>query len=251
MTRRHRLSGLALLALGFAMGAGCKEGEAPVVIVEETAAERGAALFRDPTVASSPFNTYTCATCHEASPGDTGAILSGVPLAGAVERPTYWAGNELDLLRAVNHCLYYFMLEDEPWTAETEKGRTIYAYLESLPEGPSGAAAAPFTVVVTVANPPQGDANRGNEVYADACASCHGALHTGAARLVERASILPKEWLDEHPPDMYSDLDRRLLLVEKVRHGGFLGYGGQMPPYSRESLSDQALGDLLALFGVP
>lgn len=41
------------------------------------------------------------------------------------------------------------------------------------------------------------------------------------------------------------------MFVQKVRHGGFLGYGGKMPPYSQEKLTDQDLGDLLELLGVP
>lgn len=240
------------IALVLAATAGCSDGnESPAQIVEQSAVEHGAALFDDPGVVKSPFNAYACSTCHEAKPGGTSLILPGAPLEGAVDRPSYWGGSEVELLRAINHCLYFFMLKDEPWTPADTEARAIYAYLESLPGGPSSAAAVPFTIAVAVEDPPPGDAARGNEVYARACASCHGALHTGAGRLVERATILPEGWLEAHPLDEYTPLERRLLLVEKVRHGGFLGYGGQMPPFSRERLRDQDLGDLLTTFGVP
>ena len=38
----------------------------------------------------------------------------------------------------------------------------------------------------------------------------------------------------------------RKAFIEKIRHGGFLGYGGTMPPFSQAVLSDADLGALLA-----
>jgi thiosulfate dehydrogenase len=172
-------------------------------------------------------------------------------MAGVVNRPSFWGGTEIELLRAVNHCLYYFMLGNEPWTADNPEARAMYAYLESLDGGSTGAQASPFTVVTEVAEPPPGDGERGAAVYDRACLSCHGTIHTGAGRLVERAPVLPEEWLAAHPDGEYTPLERRLVFVEKVRHGGFLGYGGQMPPFSQETLTDQDLGDMLSYLGVP
>jgi thiosulfate dehydrogenase len=40
------------------------------------------------------------------------------------------------------------------------------------------------------------------------------------------------------------------VFIEKVRHGGFLGYGGDMPPYSLEVLPDATVSDLLEALGV-
>jgi len=40
------------------------------------------------------------------------------------------------------------------------------------------------------------------------------------------------------------------VFTEKIRHGLFLGYGGVMPPFSREVLSDQDVSDLLEALGV-
>jgi thiosulfate dehydrogenase len=41
-----------------------------------------------------------------------------------------------------------------------------------------------------------------------------------------------------------------LVFIEKVRHGGFLGYGGLMPPFSLEAMTDAELGALLSFLGL-
>jgi thiosulfate dehydrogenase len=234
-----------------ALFTGCS-GDPETKVVDATAVEHGEALFRDLALAGNSFNAYACSTCHEALAGEAGdAILPGAPLAGAVDRPSYWGGQESDLLGAINHCLYFFMLKNEPWTADDEEAEAMYAYLESLPADVDARKAAPFTPVYGLSSPPQGDATRGAEVHARACGSCHGAPHTGAARLVERAPALPDETLEKHPLGEYTASERRLVFVEKIRHGGFVGYGGQMPPFSSERLSEQDLGDLLTFFQVP
>jgi len=246
---------VALLALGAAsigIGAGCDEpAPAPVqaTVVDRTAAERGAQLFADPRTSTYPFNVYACSTCHDsAARGDV--IRAGVPLAGAAVRPTYWGGSEIDLVRAVDHCLELFMLEDAPWTGDEDVAQSLYAYLEALPAAGADREAQTYTFVVDIANAPPGDAARGEAVYGRTCATCHGASHTGVSKLVDFAPVLPEEALDAHPLGKYTPLQRRLVILEKIRHGGFLGYGGQMPPFSREELSDSDLGDLLAMFGI-
>jgi thiosulfate dehydrogenase len=234
--------------------AGCSDGEPPPpqVVYGGTAVDHGAALFRDPAVAKTTFNSYSCATCHEAKAGEAGdTILPGAPLAGSVKRPAYWGGQEVELLRSINHCLYYFMLKDKPWTAEDEEARAMFAYLESLPSDAAAEEPQPFTVAYEVKNVAEGDASRGGPLYTRACAYCHGAVHSGDGRIVERAPKLPDQSISEHPSPDYDELDRRLVFVEKIRHGGFIGYGGQMPPFSMESLSDQDLSDILAYLGVP
>lgn len=239
------------VAASVAFVTGCEPAEPEVRVVDATAIEHGAALFQDPTVAGSDFNSYTCATCHATTGAAADEILPGAPLAGAVKRPSYWGGQERNLLRAVNHCLYFFMLKDDAWTTDDVEARAVYAFLESLPGDVSSQQPAPFTVAVTFSDPPQGDATRGEAVFDRACVSCHGEAFTGEGRLVPRASVLPGEWLDAHPLDKYTPLDRRLVFTEKVRHGTFLGYGGQMPPFSLDLLTDQQIGDLLAYLGVP
>lgn len=244
MTRLRRLAALAL-----ASGLGACTGDPSVVVQRGEAVDQGRALFRDPSIAGTSYNTYACATCHRADDPADARVLTGAPLAGVTRRPSYWGGSELELLRAVNACLYYFMLRDAPWSADDPDARAVYAYLDALsPDGGAGGDAVPFTVVVTVGDLAAGDAARGASVYATTCAGCHGAIHTAQGRLVPRAPALPDETVAEHPPPEYDAAARRLVFVEKVRHGAFLGYGGQMPPHSREVLSDAALADLLALF---
>ncbi|KYF65991.1 c-type cytochrome [Sorangium cellulosum] len=242
----------ALACAALACGVcGCT-GDPETKIVDATAVEHGAALFRDPSVAETSFNRYSCATCHEAIPGEAGdAMLPGAPLAGAVNRPHYWGGQEVDLLAAINHCLYYFMTKDLPWTADDEAAQAMYAYLESLPGDGAAADAVRFTPVFALGQPPPGDPKNGELIHERACASCHGRARSGEGRLVARAPALPDQTLDEHPLGEYTEADRLLVFVEKVRHGGFLGYGGQMPPFSLEVLSDEEFGDLLSFYELP
>lgn len=248
MSARPRIAAALLCAAGLS---GCS-GDPETKVVDATAAEHGKALFRDPSIAGNSVNTYACSTCHAAIAGEAGdAILPGAPLAGAVDRPSYWGGQQGELLGAINDCLYFFMFKDEPWTADEEDAEAMYAYLQSLPADGEAKKAAPFTPVYGLVSPPAGEAARGDEVYGRACASCHGAAHTGAGRIVDRAPALPEETLEAHPLSTYTASERRMVFVEKIRHGGFVGYGGQMPPFSIEQLSEQDIGDLLTFFDAP
>jgi thiosulfate dehydrogenase len=105
----------------------------------------------------------------------------------------------------------------------------------------------PFTVVQTVGPLPRGDAERGAELFERACSGCHGALGDGAGALSPRVPVLPDATLADHAD--YTPADVRLVFVEKVRHGGFFGYGGVMPPFSLEVLSDAELSDVLEALG--
>jgi thiosulfate dehydrogenase len=242
MTRNDKLCAV-LLTAGLLVG--CTEEAAAPIVKHGTAIDHGAALFNDPGISGTDLNTYSCATCHESGAVDTAVVRPGGSLAGVTKRPSYWAGQELDLLRAVNACLYYFMLKDIPFTAEDEEARALYAYLESLSEGNEGISEAPFTVVVNIADLPAGDAARGGVIFRRACQGCHGAAHTAAGRLVERAPILPEQTLEEHPLGEYTAKEQRLVFVEKTRHGAFITYTGTMPPFSTEKLSDAAMADIL------
>ncbi len=243
-----------LSAVMACVGLGCSSSGGdelpPEIVYGGDAAAHGAALFKDPLVSGTSFNHYSCSTCHEARAGDSpNVLMPGAPLAGSISRPSYWGGTELELLRSINHCLYYFMLKDKPWTPEEPNAQAMYAFLESLPQEQT--QAIDFTIIYTIENLPSGDAKRGEDEYTKACSSCHGKAHTGKGRLIPQAPIMPEQTLMEHPSPKYNDEDRRLVFIEKVRHGGFVGYGGQMPPFSSETLSDQALGDILSFLGVP
>lgn len=230
----------ALVGLALACGSGAQ----PTSF--ETALAHGAAVFGDPNASESTQNRFACSTCHVAAPADEkGLLLPGAPLAGVTNRPTFWAGQEDDLLRAVNACRTRFMGARDPWTRDDEEAKVLYAYLDSNPGPPTP---APFTVVQQITDLPAGDPARGAVVYAAACANCHGVRDAGFGRLTPRAPLLPAQTLADHAyltPD-----EQRLVFVEKVRHGVFLGYSGTMPPFSLEVLSDAELGALLAYLGL-
>lgn len=172
-------------------------------------------------------------------------MLPGADLGGVTGRPTFWGGAEVDLLRALGYCQTYFMRVEEPLAASDPEAADLYAFLESLP-GPSDAV--PFTVVRTITNLPPGHPVRGAETYARACAGCHGALATGIGALARTIPALPGDFSHEH--SALDPLAQRLVVVEKVRHGGFLGYGGEMPPFSLEALPDSALAEILSALGL-
>jgi thiosulfate dehydrogenase len=238
----------ALAVLSSALAACSAETVIETTTVHGTALDHGRALFSDPGASPSTINAFSCSTCHstESAPNAGGRIFAGAPLAGVTERPTFWGGQENDLLRSMNDCRFYFMAAQKPWTVDDEEAKVLYGFLASLPNEVTGAAA--FTVVQPVKDLAAGDSARGGQVFASACQTCHGAAHTGEGRLTETAPALPDETIAEHTT--YSATDQRVVFIEKLRHGGFLGYGGTMPPFSLEVLSDEQVADLLAFFQV-
>lgn len=235
-----KLPTLAVLALA----AGCVSPAAPA---DDTAAiERGRALVRDPTLSSDTTNAFSCATCHAFERDDATRIQPGAPLAGVTLRPTFWNGAENDLLDSVNVCLATFMLASTPLRADDARSGALYAYLASLE--PGDARAQKFTIVDTIGDVPAGDAERGAVTFAATCAPCHGTRHRGDGRLTATLPVLPEDALRLHA--QYDAWGQRLIFIEKIRHGCFLGYGGQMPPFSREALTDADVADVLEGLGV-
>lgn len=209
--------------------------------------ERGRALVASKALSPSTLNVYTCLDCHAENADDSsGRILPGAPLAGATERASFWGGQENDLLSAINACRSVFMLSPSPLTPQDPDADALYSYLLSLEPGIT--ERVPFTVVRDIENLPRGSAERGLELYQAACGACHGAIAKGTGRGLGTAPILPQNTIADHPG--YSNRLIRLVFIEKVRHGPFLGYGGDMPPFSLEILSDADLSDILEALGV-
>jgi thiosulfate dehydrogenase len=239
-------AGLALLAAAAALGAGC--GEAPAD-PPPPPAERGRALFASAALSPSRLDLFTCATCHDEVPATAagaGLVKAGGAMAGVTSRPSFWGGQENDLLRSINDCRALFMEAQTPLDAADADADALYAYLASLT--PGDADPVPFTVVRSIADLPRGDATSGQLLFARSCVACHGAMHSGAGRLDARVPVLPDETVAAHAG--YSAAAQRLVFIEKIRHGGFLGYGGDMPPFSLEVLPDAAVSDILEALGV-
>jgi thiosulfate dehydrogenase len=213
-------------------------------VVNDTPESRGLRAAREPRALSpSQFNAFSCATCH-ALPGaeDDDRILPGAPLGGAVARTSFWGGRYLTLGEAVTECVTHFQ-RARAFDPATPEARDLYAYLTSIRDlGP--ASAQPFTVTGLVADLKPGDSARGREVWRRACQDCHGDIRTGRGRLAPYVSLVPDETIAFHSEDGPDVV--RLVVIEKVRHGSYLGFGGTMPPFSQETLSDEQIADLLA-----
>lgn len=209
---------------------------------------RGQDLFTSRELSPSGSNLFSCATCHDLNAGQTMVRRPGAPLAGVTSRPSFWGGDENDLLRAIDDCRTEFMLANTPLDAADANADALYAYLLSLEPGDPSAQA--FTVVRDVADVPRGDARRGYVVYAQACEQCHGSMHDGDGRLGDIVPVLPEDTLAAHPAPAWSPRTQRLVFIEKTRHGVFLNYGGEMPPFSLEVLPDADLSAALEALGV-
>jgi len=212
---------------------------------EPSAVDRGRQLLDSATLSASNLNDYVCSTCHDVDANPTPSRKTGGALAGVTLRPSFWGGQEGDLLGAINACRDHFMGDNQPLAASDEQARALYAYLQSLE--PGDARPISMTIVTTIDPLPRGDAERGRDLYAQACMYCHGSMHDGRARSSDRVPILPEDTIAEHA--QYSARVQRLVFIEKIRHGLFLGYGGVMPPFSIEVLSDAEVSDVLEGLG--
>jgi thiosulfate dehydrogenase len=245
MNRRHvtrpvgKLRQIAALTFACLVGA-C--GATP----EQSAVDHGRELFESKALSRSNLNDYTCATCHDTEASTPPSKKSGGALSGVTLRSRFWGGQTADLLSSINACRNYFMGDNQPLVATDPHARSLYAYLESLE--PGDANPIPFTIVTGIEPLARGDEGNGRLLYSQACLHCHGNPHDGLDRLSARVPILPEDTLVEHAE--YSARVQRLVFTEKIRHGLFLGYGGVMPPFSAEVLSDADVSDLLEALGV-
>ena len=208
--------------------------------------ERGRELWSSTALSTSRLNFYSCATCHDVDSRRSSWLKPGANLAGVTLRPSFWGGQAIDLLDAVNACRREFMVATHPLAADEPMAVDLYAYLASL--DPLWPSAVPFTVVREIEPLPRGSASAGELLFTEACFYCHGAPHTGAGRAAERVPVLPEDTLSAQAE--LSARVQRLRFIEKIRHGLFLEYGGDMPPFSLESLSDAQVSDLLEALGV-
>jgi thiosulfate dehydrogenase len=217
----------------------------------ETAVERGEELASSPTFGGAKYNDFSCTTCHATGEGDA-RILPGYTLGGAVRRPSYWGGAYEDMRSAVDACLLFYMKGDK-LDPEDPDARALYEYLDSLADrGPQDAL--PVTLALRAFEEPErGDPARGAEVHRLACGGCHGPAGPGDRKGLGGAPGLPdqaKREARELLQELGQDFPVSSVFVEKVRHGRFFGVGGTMPPFSKEALSDEDLGALLAFYGL-
>ena len=207
------------------------------------AATLGERQFSDPSLSTSPFNKFSCSTCHQVAKSPVARNDPGGNLYDVVHRPTWWGGYETRLIDAINYCMTEFM-GGRTLAPDEDSARELYEYLAAnSPDAP--APPLPLTVIknVTGLTDLTGDKAHGKDVYDRSCRRCHGDPHTGNGRLSTKVSIIPEDTLKVFPTVA------RQVAVEKVRHGKFFNIGGIMPLYSAETISDQEIADVLAYVG--
>jgi thiosulfate dehydrogenase len=215
----------------------------------ESAQDYGRDLFSATSLSTADSNPFSCTTCHEITPQDT-KVNSGYTMWNATRRPSWWGGFELTFLDSINQCVTNFMRGKELAPTD-EKARALKVYLDTLGDT-ADAPALPLTIVKDIVDVPSGDAANGKKIWDQTCGNCHGAPHTGAGRVSSVASLVPDDSLASFGTDPKKGA--RPVTIEKTRHGKFFAIGGNMAPFSVESLSDMQLGDVLAyleMFGLP
>lgn len=203
-----------------------------------TAVDVGARLFADPRFSDSEFNAFSCATCHAVDEVAAPRIASS--MKNVVHRGSWWGGYSPRLIDAASFCNVFFM-RGTPLEPSDPRSRALFEYLVSISPD---AAATPqtLTVVENVTTLPRGDPRRGEDVWNRSCSVCHGAPGSGLGRISDLVSIVPdasRAFAEE------GGFDVELVIIEKVRHGQFFAVGGNMPPFSKEALSDEDLGALI------
>lgn len=244
MTRADHHPRLLVLAVLLAAGTtGCLD--------EIPASERGAELFADPGLSPSRLNEVSCAHCH----GTTAEPRAderhaGATMWGVARRERYWGGQVVSMREAVDQCLTLFM-RSPPLDPADLDARALHEYLTSLgPDSPGVTPTLPLTIIEQIEGLPDGDAVRGRPLYEAACQECHGALGSGEGRLEDLDDEIFPEYITGELAAAFPDFPVGLVVVEKVRHGGFITTAGVMPPFSIESLSDVELADIVAYLGV-
>lgn len=240
-----RVPAILACSLALVSAAACNGGT-ETKKVERPAVELGERLFRDPDLSPSSNNYLACNDCHSGSADEGGRIYAGYPLENAATREAWWGGYEVQFLDAVNFCLTFFMRGQRLAPGDPE-GDALYEFLDSISPVET-APALPLTLTKTPPLLGGGDADEGRDVWDAACRDCHGSP-SGSGRLHATVTPLDADLFDEYD-ELFPNVNHRLIVAEKVRHGAFFGIGGVMPPFAEERLTDEQLADVMAYLGL-
>jgi thiosulfate dehydrogenase len=148
-------------------------------------------------------NNLACTNCHL----NAGTKKFGLPLWGLWERfPQYSArsGSEITIEDRVNSCMMRSM-NGKPLPEDSPEMSAFVAYIRFLSDGTKkgeflkGMGAGRMPLLLRAANPV-----RGKQIYASACAMCHGADGLGVLRNRELPNfgyLMPPLW----GPDSFND----------------------------------------------
>lgn len=210
------------------------------------AAELGSELFDSPALSTDASNRFSCGTCHSRTADEGTRRLAGFPLANSAQRGRWWSGSYSQYLDAVNYCVVFFMRG-----ARLKPGQpnadALYEFLVSISPAPK-AEPIYFTIERNIRAPAAGSAAAGEKIYEIACRSCHGARGTSAG-LLQPSTPLDSS-LSTYYTTTYPTSEHGVLVTGKVRLGNFFGFGGSMPPFALERLSEAELADLIAFLAL-
>jgi cytochrome c len=196
-------------------------------------------------------NGFSCIICHDSGiDGEDGLIRPGHTMMNAFNRPSWKNGNVDQLLEAVNTCLSDWMNadtlseDDLLWEALETYIRFISPDLNSKPIS---------IQIVTPPDPPTGgNFERGEQLIQQlACIDCHGKDLRG---VMDDTGGLLAPYLIERP-EIPLDHD---YIAAKIRVSGSnlsgsyegLSYGGNMPFWGANRISDQDVRDIAEYLAV-
>ncbi len=206
------LSSMSLLACGVAAPAGNEAGEA---------------VYRQPLTDG---NTFACSTCHALTASDDSPRRAAHPIGGASRRGLWKNGAATTFLEAVNVCVKGW--QGAPaWAATDPRFSALSAFLDA-----QGDQASEQRLTFAQVAPPMtlggGQAARGQVVFNETCALCHGTDGAGSVR----------------GPNLYGTQPTAELVASRVR--GF-PLVGRMPFWAEDRMSDDELRDVIAWLRLP
>jgi Cytochrome c len=126
-------------------------------------------------------NELTCATCHL----EAGRSKNSISLVGAAATYPRFSANHkgsIDLAQKVQDC-FARNLNATPPALDSRDMQAILAYLQWISKDIPVYASIPWALPAALGGSHKADAVSGAQVYADACAACHGEAGDGSPPL--------------------------------------------------------------------
>lgn len=196
-------------------------------------------------------NGFSCIICHDTGvDGESGIKRAGHTMMNAFNRPSWKNGNVNNLLEAVNTCLSDWMNADT-LSEDDLLWDALETYIRSISPDPNS---KPISIqIVSPPNPPTGgNYERGAAIIQSlACIDCHGRDLRG---VMDEGGGLLAPYLVSRPeiPLDHEYITAKIRLSGSNQSGSYedLTYGGNMPFWGANRISDQDVRDIAEYIAV-